>query len=78
MLATLGACAGNALEVGVFPLAAAGLHVALALAAALTLLYAVFAALAVPETRGRTPQQIYVAVGPPRQDGPDECCVSRL
>lgn len=65
MLASAGACGGNALEVALFPLAArAGLRAALALAAALTLAYALFVALLVPETRGRSPEQIYAAVGP--------------
>lgn len=67
MLASAGASAGNALEVALFPLAArAGLRAALALAAALTLAYALFAALLVPETRARSPEQIYAAVGPTR------------
>ncbi|XP_047539997.1 solute carrier family 2, facilitated glucose transporter member 8-like [Vanessa atalanta] len=74
MLVTAGGCAGNALEVALFPLAAAGgLRGALALAAALTLAYALFAALLVPETRGRTPEQIYAAVGPARPARPSDC-----
>ncbi|XP_064075063.1 solute carrier family 2, facilitated glucose transporter member 8-like [Vanessa tameamea] len=74
MLVTAGGCAGNALEVALFPLAAAGgLRGALALAAALTLAYALFAALLVPETRGRTPEQIYAAVGPARPARPTDC-----
>ncbi|XP_046973634.1 solute carrier family 2, facilitated glucose transporter member 8-like, partial [Vanessa cardui] len=86
MLVTAGGCAGNALEVALFPLAAAagGLRGALALAAALTLAYALFAALLVPETRARSPEQIYAAVGPARaaraarppdcERGPDSKC----
>ncbi|XP_045455946.1 solute carrier family 2, facilitated glucose transporter member 6-like [Melitaea cinxia] len=76
LLASAGASAGNALEVALFPLAArAGLRAALALAAALTLAYALFAALLVPETRGRQPEQIYAEVGPapPGAGGRTEC-----
>ncbi|CAH2097990.1 unnamed protein product [Euphydryas editha] len=80
MLASAGGCAGNALEVALFPLAAAagGLRAALALAAALTGAYALFALALVPETRARSPEQIYAAVGPsrpthPAPPTPDDC-----
>ncbi|XP_050356284.1 solute carrier family 2, facilitated glucose transporter member 8-like [Nymphalis io] len=75
MLVSAGGCAGNALEVALFPLAATagGLRGALGLAAALTLAYALFAALLVPETRGRSPEQIYAAVGPDQHGRPNDC-----
>ncbi|CAK1591375.1 unnamed protein product [Parnassius mnemosyne] len=65
LLVTAAAGAGNALEVCVFPLVArggGGLRAAIALAAAITLAYAAFAFAALPETRRRTPQQIYDAL----------------
>ncbi|CAG4952010.1 unnamed protein product [Parnassius apollo] len=64
LLVTAAAGAGNALEVCVFPLVArsGGLQAAVALAAAVTLAYAAFAFAALPETRRRTPQQIYDAL----------------
>ncbi|XP_072948394.1 uncharacterized protein [Epargyreus clarus] len=73
MLITAAACAGNAVEVGVFPAAAAagGLRAALALAAALTLAYALFALLAVPETKGRTPEEIYEILYPTKTIDPE-------
>lgn len=66
MLVTAGACIGNAVEVAVFPaaVAAGGLRTALILAAVITLSYALFAIYAVPETRGRTPEEIYNAIYP--------------
>ncbi|XP_038218588.1 facilitated trehalose transporter Tret1-like [Zerene cesonia] len=66
MLVTAAACLGNAVEVAVFPVVAAcgGLQAALALAAALTLAYATFASFAVPETRLKTPEDIYEALSP--------------
>ncbi|XP_026318267.1 uncharacterized protein LOC113229012 [Hyposmocoma kahamanoa] len=66
MVATAAACAGNAAEVLVFPLVAAagGVRAALALSAALTLLYVAFVAGLVPETRGRSPDEIYEELGP--------------
>ncbi|OWR46305.1 putative spliceosome associated protein [Danaus plexippus plexippus] len=70
MLAIAGACAGNALEVLLFPgvVAFGGLMMALTLAAVLTFLYTVFVALAVPETKDRTPEQIYDVICP-RHEG---------
>lgn len=67
MVATAAACAGNAVEVFVFPLVAGagGVRAALALSAALTLLYVVFIAAVVPETRGKSPDEIYEELGPP-------------
>ncbi|XP_075985628.1 uncharacterized protein LOC142982829 [Anticarsia gemmatalis] len=52
---------GNALDVAVFPAVAArgGVAAALALSAALTLALALLALCRVPETRGRTPREIY-------------------
>lgn len=68
LLVSVAACAANVADVVVFPLVArgAGLAAALALAAALTLALAGFAALALPETRARSPREIYAAVCPPR------------
>ncbi|PZC79341.1 hypothetical protein B5X24_HaOG216490 [Helicoverpa armigera] len=59
---------GNALEVIVFPLVAraAGVSAALALAAALTLALTLFAAYALPETKGLTPDEIYDVLCPPK------------
>lgn len=61
MLVTAAACVGNALEVCIFPAAAAlgGLQAALALAATATLAYSVVAAFLIPETKDKTPDQIY-------------------
>ncbi|XP_060807362.1 facilitated trehalose transporter Tret1 [Amyelois transitella] len=60
LAATSGTCAGNAAEVALLAAAArGGLRAALACAGALTALYAAFATLAAPETRGRTPDEIY-------------------
>nr|XP_053618265.1 probable metabolite transport protein CsbC [Plodia interpunctella] len=61
MVATSGTCIGNALEVAVFPVLAAraGLWPALAASAALTVLFAVFAMFVIPETRNKTPDEIY-------------------
>ncbi|KAJ8710940.1 hypothetical protein PYW08_009455 [Mythimna loreyi] len=66
-LVGLAAWGGNLVEVVLFPLAAraAGLGAALALGAALSLALAAFAHAALPETRGRTPQQIYDLICPP-------------
>lgn len=66
-LVGLAAWGGNALEVVLFPLAAreGGLGAALALGAGLTLALALFAAAALPETRGRTPHEIYDVICPP-------------
>lgn len=73
LLALVGSHGGNALEVAVFPVitACGGLPAALAVAAALTLAYTAFVVWAVPETRNRTPDQIYDAICPPR-DGDQE------
>ncbi|KPJ20249.1 Sugar transporter ERD6-like 16 [Papilio machaon] len=70
LLVTAAGCVANALEAAAFPLAAAlgGLRVALALAAALTLAYAGVAHCLVPETRRRTPREIYAALCPPSSD----------
>lgn len=70
LLVTAAGCVANALEAAAFPAAAAlsGLRGALALAAALTLAYAGAAHCLVPETRRRTPQQVYAALCPPRSD----------
>ncbi|CAG9792602.1 unnamed protein product [Diatraea saccharalis] len=61
MVISAAACAAGAAEVGAFPALAAsrGLAAALLLAALLAAAYALFAALAVPETRGRDPRSIY-------------------
>ncbi|CAG4939866.1 unnamed protein product [Colias eurytheme] len=69
MLVTAAACLGNAVEVGIFPIVASygGLKAALALAASLTLAYAVFTTVAVPETRLKTPEEIYDALAPREQ-----------
>ncbi|CAG9570560.1 unnamed protein product [Danaus chrysippus] len=66
MLATAGACAGNAVEVLLFPLVVSvgGLVSSLTLASLLTFLYTVFVYLAVPETKDRTPEQIYEVICP--------------
>ncbi|XP_045762979.1 high-affinity hexose transporter HXT6-like [Maniola jurtina] len=66
MLVTAGACVGNAIEVAVFPavVAAGGLRTGLILAAVITLSYALFAICAVPETRGKSPEEIYNAICP--------------
>ncbi|XP_013182766.1 PREDICTED: probable metabolite transport protein CsbC isoform X1 [Papilio xuthus] len=70
LLVTAAGCVANALEAAAFPLAAAlgGLRGALALAAALTLAYAGAAHCLVPETRRRTPLQIYAALCPSNSD----------
>ncbi|XP_049880352.1 probable metabolite transport protein CsbC, partial [Pectinophora gossypiella] len=65
IVATAAAAGGNALEVAIFgAVGMYGVPPAVALAAALTLAYAAFAALALPETRGRDPQQIYDVICP--------------
>lgn len=74
------AWAGNAIEVLVFPGVAAlgGLGTALGFAATLTLGLSVFAALCLPETKGRTPDEIYDVLCPPAQPCESvtsvECC----
>lgn len=76
MVATAAACAGNAAEVLLFPLVAGagGVRAALALSAALTLVYVVFVVVVVPETRGKTPDQIYEELGPSLPlAGKEEC-----
>ncbi|XP_041969511.1 arabinose-proton symporter-like [Aricia agestis] len=66
MLASAGANAGNTLESAIFPavVSVGGLTAALGLGAAVTLAYAVFAAWTVPETKGRTPEEIYKILCP--------------
>ncbi|CAK1543327.1 unnamed protein product [Leptosia nina] len=78
MLVTVAACAGNALEVGVFPavVARGGVAAALTLAAMLTSLYAVFATCAVPETRLKTPEEIYQELCPERMSVVQGTCDS--
>ena len=78
-LVSAAAWGGNALEVALFPLLAraAGLGAALALAAGLTLALTAFAARALPETRGRTPDEIYDAICPP-PPSPPHCDVVRV
>lgn len=70
---------GNAVEILVFPalVQAAGLAPALALAALLTLALAAFAASAVPETRHRTPDQIYDLLCPELRADPTDVHVDK-
>ncbi|KAM3956831.1 LOW QUALITY PROTEIN: putative metabolite transport protein CsbC [Aphomia sociella] len=61
MLVTATINVANIIEVTAFPAVAyfGGLSTALALSAVMTLMYALFATLAIPETRGRSPEEIY-------------------
>lgn len=70
LLVTAAASAGNAAETLLFPsvVRAAGLWAALALGAAATLLYALFAVVYIPETRNRSPEDIYDAICPKSPD----------
>ncbi|XP_047519934.1 sugar transporter ERD6-like 2 isoform X1 [Pieris napi] len=66
MLMITGACLGNAIEVVMFPAVVvhSGVAASLLTAAALSLAYAIFTTIAVPETRLKTPEQIYDAICP--------------
>lgn len=68
MLVTAAACVGNALEVCIFPAVTAlgGLQAAVALAATATLAYSIAAAFLLPETKDKTPDQIYDQLCPPK------------
>ncbi|CAH2251916.1 jg13817 [Pararge aegeria aegeria] len=82
MLITAGASIGNAIEVAVFPaiVAVGGLRAGLILTAIITLSYAIFAFFAIPETRGRTPEEIYNVIYPIKEtkdceSGQEDCSV---
>ncbi|XP_041977041.1 probable metabolite transport protein CsbC [Aricia agestis] len=77
MLATAFASAGNTFESAIFPgaVAVGGLTAALGLGAAMTLAYAIFAVLSVPETKDLTPEEIYQIISPAKDvETPQNAC----